>query len=177
MPIGAEISGVAQARKECAELGFLQHPILLGTRRCSQLPLSWQPWPRTGNRRRAGGPSGGIMGPDNRTTDVTLPAICSQRQPCPCPSMSPPGQGLAPLPRVRMDSCIKMQERGGGVAPSIETLAAPGRLGRLGTILSRTEPEQEPPMLVQEHPLGATAACCCISAAAELQPCRRNGIS
>lgn len=42
-----------------------------------------------GNRRRAGGPSGGIMGLDNRATDVTLPAICSQRQPCPLSSSSP----------------------------------------------------------------------------------------
>lgn len=51
-----------------------------------------------GNRRRAGGPSGGIMGPDNRATDVTLPAICSPRQPCPpppSPSEGSQGQSTA----------------------------------------------------------------------------------
>lgn len=32
------------------------------------------------------------MGPDNRATDVTLPAICSPRQPCPPPpSTGEPG--------------------------------------------------------------------------------------
>lgn len=33
------------------------------------------------------------MGPDNRATDVTLPAICSPRQPCP----PPPARGTAGL--------------------------------------------------------------------------------
>lgn len=33
------------------------------------------------------------MGPDNRATDVTLPAICSQHQPCP-----PCTPHFAPLP-------------------------------------------------------------------------------
>lgn len=61
----------------------------------SRLCLGSPGWPGAGNRRRAGGPSGGIMGPDNRTTDVTLPAICSQRQPCPCPSDFAPPPSLA----------------------------------------------------------------------------------
>lgn len=51
----------------------------------SRLCLGSPGRPGAGNRRRAGGPSGGIMGPDNRATDVTLPAICSPRQPCPPP--------------------------------------------------------------------------------------------
>lgn len=65
--------------------------------------------PGAGNRRRAGGPSGGIMGPDNRATDVTLPAICSQHQPCPpCP---PP---LRPTASPSPGAGSQGQSRAGG---------------------------------------------------------------
>lgn len=57
--------------------------------------------PGAGNRRRAGGPSAGIMGPDNRATDVTLPAICSPRQPCP----PPPSRGAGSQGQSRAGGC------------------------------------------------------------------------
>lgn len=41
------------------------------------------------------------MGPDNRATDVTLPAICSPRQPCP----PPPSPGAGSQGQSRAGGC------------------------------------------------------------------------
>lgn len=82
---GLGFFGLCKRQGSASRWAASSAPSFWAAPRCSRPPLSQQPRPGAGSGRRAGGPSGGIMGPDNRATDVTLPAICSQHQPCPCP--------------------------------------------------------------------------------------------